>query len=458
MTTAPSFLFLPFKGTRSGVFPLTWGQHWVWNSIVARAPHFSDLSGSYVVEVPEGCDVFAVLDGVPRQMVLADGHLRVEVREVDSAAAEKAAAVVEVEFNHLPFTLPGLSLRAAVIASDGVPRFVVLCSFHMAMDCYGMVSVLDYFLSVLSGHSPDTAGHVPDELSHPVDRALAEQNDQGVRRSARGVEYWADELAKFPENPLPLADRRPESPRYQRSAMRSAVVRAASLQLAEVLGVSTASVILAMAASVLAGLSGNRTSGVILAVNHRYDPESMRYAGTLTQGVPVALHVSGLPPHTLISQCHRTGMLAALAGHCHPGDLAEMLSQTYGAEGAEERLACVANLDIPMTEGVTARNVPRITRADAERLLVESQYDHVSATPVENERLYLAAQGTALDFVISLRADTAVLTSAEIVDFLHQLERSLIDCLPDPVVMHHPATTAQPIEPRSSGHNHGVMP
>lgn len=450
MTTARSFLTVPFTGTRSGVFPLAWGQHWIWNSVAARAPHFSDFSGSYVVEVPDGCDLPAVADGlaavvdryetfrsryavgpdgVPQQVVFADGNLRVEVRDVDAVDVAEAAAAVEAEFNNLPFTLPELPLRATVIVADDVPRFVVLCAFHLAMDCHGMVSVLDHLLSVLCGRSVDP---LPGDLTHPVDRALEERGADGVRRSARGVRYWAEEVAKFPEDPLPRTGRRPESPRYKTFAMHSALVGAASLDLAEELGVTSSSVILAVVASLLAGRSGRQTCGIVLAANHRYDPESTRYAGTLAQGVPVALRVSDIPLRELISRCHRTGMLAALAGHCHPGDLAEVLHRSYGAEAAEARLACVVNLDVPQVPASAARDVPRATRTEAEHLLAESRYEYAGGTPVENERFYLAAHGGAADFSISLRADTAVLTSAEIVEFLRELERSLLGCLSDP--------------------------
>ncbi|MDM4719724.1 condensation domain-containing protein [Micromonospora sp. WMMA1363] len=455
MTTAPYFLNIPFKGTRSGVFPLTWGQHWVWESVVARAPHYADLSGSYIVAVPGGCGISAVTnglaavlnryetfrskysitaDGVPQQMVFAEGHLRVEVRDVDAVDAKEAAATAEAEFNNLPFTLPELSLRTTVIASDGIPRFVVLCAFHMAMDCHGMVSVLDDFRSFLSGRSSDAVDSAPGKLTHPADRALEEQDAKGVQRSARGVRYWEKELAKFPDDPLPYAGRRPESPRYKTFAMHSSAVRVASLTLAQELGVSTSSVILAFAASLLAKRSGSQTCGIVLAASHRYDPESMRYAGTLVQGVPAALDVSEMSPHRLISRCHRTGMLAALAGHCHPDDLTQMLRDSYGAEAAETMLACVFNLNLSAVEGSVDQGDTRATRVEAERLLTGSRYEYVGGTPVENERFYLDAHGDATDFFITLRADTAALTSAEIVEFLRNLERSLLDCLPHSVV------------------------
>ncbi len=358
MTAAPYFLNIPFKGTRSGAFPLTWGQHWVWTSVVARAPHYADLSGSYIVAVPDGCGMSAVADaltavlnryetfrsryfmtpdGAPQQMVLADGHLRVDVRDVDATAAEEAAASCEETFNNLPFTLPELSLRATVIASEGVPRFIVLCAFHMAMDCHGMVSVLDDFRAFMNGQPADSTDSVPNDTTHPADRALREQDAEGVQRSARGVRHCKLELAKFPEDPLPYTGRRPENPRYQEFALHSAVVRVASLELAEGLRVSISSVILAMAASLLARRSGSQMCGIVLAATHRYDPESMRYPGTLVQGVPAALDVSGNSPQKLISRCHRAGMLAALAGHCHPNDLAEMLTQSYAARRRPRR-------------------------------------------------------------------------------------------------------------------------
>ncbi|MET7309348.1 condensation domain-containing protein [Streptomyces sp. NPDC005571] len=452
-TSEQGFLEVPFEGTRSGEFPLTWGQSWVWNSVANRAPYYADLSGSYIVAVPNGCDLKTVsaaingilvryetfrsrysivADGTLRQTVVARGHLRVEVCEADAADARSLASAAEAKFNNLPFTLPELALRAAVIVAGGVPRFVVLCAFHMAMDCHGMVAVLDDFRALLVGKTIDSE---PFEGSHPADRALAEQAPQGLERSTRGVQFWEQELAKFPEDVLPYSGRGPENPRYQTFALHSLAVHAAALALAEELGVSTTSVILAMAAFLLGRRTGSGTYGIVLAASHRYDAKSIRYPGTLVQGVPLALDVSEDAPEKLISQCHRRQMLAALAGYCHPDDLAGMLRKRYGAEATEARLACVVNLNLPTGDGSTDAGGARITRAEAERLAEQSRCEYVVGTPIENERLYLAAYGDATGFFLTLRADTAVLARTEIVDFLQGLERSLIHCLPHSVVV-----------------------
>lgn len=450
MTTVPYLLRIPFQGNRSGTFPLTWGQRWVWDSVASRAPYHADLGGSYTVAVPDGYDVPAVAevlsaflrryetfrstysitpDGTPQQVVLSQGHLRVEVRDVVPADAQEAAAAVHHEFNHLPFTLPEPGLRAAVIASDGVVRFVVLSAFHMAMDCHGMVRVMHDVRSLLNGRSDEATDPAPDSMIHPVDRALEEQGDSGVQRSARGVRFWEKELAKFPDDPLPYTGRRPENLRYRAFEMHSSALRVASVQVARELGVTTSSVVLAMAASVLTRRTRSRTCGVVLAASHRYDPDAMRYAGTLVQGVPAALDVSDTSPRTLISRCHRAGMLAALAGHCDPDDTARMIRDTYGAEAAKAKLACVMNLNLPAAGNATEAVGARVTAAEAEALLAESRYEYTEGTPVENERFYLSAQGDASDFFITLRADTAALTSIEIVQFLRDLERSVLDCL-----------------------------
>lgn len=446
-----------FSGDRSGSYPLTWGQRWMWNLVASRAPHYADLGSSYTVAVPDDCDMSAVSsaltellnryetfrstfpissDGKPYQLVLSAGTLRVDVRDVAAEDAGTAAHAVETEFNSIPFTLPEISLRAAVICSHGVPKFVVLCTFHMAMDCHGMEPVLDAFRSFLGGRTADAeqpAAHAV--MTHPVDRALAESGVDSARRSARGVRFWKQELARFPHDPLPYSGRRPEYPRYKMFAMRSTVVRVVSLQLAAELGVPTASVVHAMAATLIARMTGSRTCGLIMAASHRYDADAMLYPGTLVQGVPVAVDMTDGTPRELISRTHRAGMLAALTGHCDPDELVDALRTSYEPEELRARLACTVNLHLPAPgEGAEpVLPVAGVTRSEAERLLAESRFEYVAGTPVENERLHLAAQGDAEDFFITLRADTAVLTSAGIVDFLRDLEHSLVDCLPESI-------------------------
>ncbi|MFI0906881.1 condensation domain-containing protein [Streptomyces sioyaensis] len=454
LTREPRFLSIPFRAERSGSFPLTWGQRWIWNLVASRAPHYADLGDSYTVTIPDTIDMSQVssalaalltryetfrtrfpvsADGKPHQLILAEGHLRAEVRDVAADDARSAARTIEAEFNSLPFTLPELSLRAAVVSSDGVPKFVVLCAFHMAMDCHGMVSVLDDFRSFLRGQPANAEGSVPENLTHPADRAHKESEAKSARHSARGIQFWEQELAKFPDDPLPYAGQRPESPRYKVFAMRSAAVRVAALEIAAELGVATASVIHGMAATLIAKRTGSRNCGFIMAASNRFDADSVSYPGTLVQGVPVVLDVADSTPQKVISQTHRAGMLAALAGYCDPNDLADRLRKSYTPEETRALLACVVNLQLPGPAGAAGRSTAGtgVTRAHAERLLAESRYEYVEGTPVENERFYLSAQGDSTDFFITLRADTAALASTDIAGFLRDLERALIDCLPE---------------------------
>jgi hypothetical protein len=116
--TKQGFFEVRFEGTRSGEFPLTWGQLWVWNSVTTRAPHYADLSGSYVVPVPDGRDQAAVSDaltglldkyetfrtrystapdGTLHQVIAAHGDLRVEVRVVDAVDVSSTASGVNDE-------------------------------------------------------------------------------------------------------------------------------------------------------------------------------------------------------------------------------------------------------------------------------------------------------------------------------------------------------------------------
>lgn len=461
LNTESQFLNVPFSGTRSGIFPLTWGQRWIWSSVTSRAPHYSDLGSSYILAVPDMCDMDGVsrsitallnryeafrskfsisLDEKPYQLVLDEGYLRAEVRQVATADARAVAETVEAEFNRTPFTLPELSLRATIVASDATPSFVVLCAFHMAMDCHGMLPVLDDFRSFMSAHPAEVGGSVSDDMTHPVDRVRIEEEVDGARRSARGIRFWEQELAKFPKNPLPTG-RQPESPRYKAFALHSPAVQAAALGLAAELGVTTASVIHAMAAALVARRAESQACGFVMAASHRYDADAVSYAGTLVQGVPVAVDTADCTPHELIVRTHRAGILAALAGQCDPDNLSKALNNSYGPEETRAKLACVVNLSLPTSAEPTAPLVAEtgLTRPQAERLLPESRCEYVEGNPVENERFYLTSEGGPTDFFITLRADTAALASQDIVNFLRDLERSIIDCLPEPVA--HPSAS-----------------
>lgn len=418
--------------------------------MASRAPFYAELSDSQIIAVPESrtlshvADALATLlwryegfrtaysfaaDGTPQQVVFSDGVMSVHTRDVDFTVAAESANAARDEFNSLPFTIPEFALRAAVITSDGIPRYVVLSAFRMAMDCYSMVAILEDFQTLLSGRSPGRIDSRSTTPTHPADRALDESTPESVQRSTNAVSFWEKEVARFPDDALPLSARRPANPRHQTFAMHSHAMRLASLQIARELSVTPASVVLAMAVSQLALRNGSNNFGLVLAASHRYDAESMQYAGPLVQGVPLALEVAADSSYELISRCHRASMFAALSGQCHPNDVDRMLHTSFDSTSLEAKLSCVMNINLPsppdFAEDSSHSNVEEMKAMSA-----TSRYEYVEGTPVENERFYLAAHGDETDFFVTARADTAVFTPPEIVEFLHNLERAVLNCLP----------------------------
>ncbi|MDT0481870.1 MULTISPECIES: hypothetical protein [Streptomyces] len=81
-----------------------------------------------------------------------------------------------------------------------------------------------------------------------------------------------------------------------------------------------------------------------------------------------------------------------------------------------------------MTRGVDGPEVT--TREQAEKLMPQTRFSQGQGTEKDDWEFFLNAHQEANEFVVSLRMDTAVLPSQEIVRFLADLERRLVGSLP----------------------------
>jgi hypothetical protein len=425
-----------FRGERSGSCGLTWGQKWIWRAVHSQAPELRHLNMSRILAVPPGRDLDTVLAGLaallsrheglrtrfsvdetgtPVQMFARRGELPVQVVEAGGDDPEAVAGRVLEGLEALPFTVSELSVRVAVVTSDGVPCHVVLTAFHLAVDHRGLAMVAEDLVTELAGARPALS------FLHPLDRVAHEHSAEGRRGSADSLRFWARELDRFPADMLPGPAAPPGQPRFQEVALRSRALHTAVRALAARFGVADGAVLLAFVAVLLAHRYGHRSCGFLLFSHNRFH-DAARASATVVQNAPLCLDVRDRPLRRLLADAHRRSAVAALAGQYDPDDLAPLLARA-GADAPD--LSCALNLNFP---GPRTEPTPRdIERADAlraeTRTLRRGGIDH------DDMRFYLTAFHDTDHTEITLRADTTVLPDDEIHTFLRNLETAVVAAL-----------------------------
>ncbi|MFD5536632.1 condensation domain-containing protein [Streptomyces sp. NPDC127079] len=446
---------VPFLGERSpGNQPLTWGQQWIWRAVSTQAPEYAHLGWPFRVDVPSGCDLESVLSalsailrrhetlrtrffvdeqGIPGQIVVEQGELQVEVRDGGSEDVAGSVQQAQEELGRLPFTIPEISVRAAVILSEGVPRHVVLVVFHMAIDAWGMHRITGELVQFLRARAEATDLPALEEISHPTDRAQQEASPAGRRRSQAVMKRWRRAIDTFPRIALPDSGSAPETPRFKEHTLYSKALFVAAPALARELRTDVGSVILAHSLRLLGKLSGNPRCGFLVFSHNRFQDEDLRYSGTLVQSVPVGVDVEAAGLGELVRACHQSVLRAVMGGAGDPNEFAALLEDFAAETGHAADVSCAFNLLFPEfgTAAEQHGNSSWATESTARALLAESRFGSVKGCRWDDMKFYLGAYAERGELIVMLRADTALLPSAEIARFLANLESSVVDSLAD---------------------------
>ncbi|WP_369174921.1 condensation domain-containing protein [Streptomyces sp. R28] len=451
---ASTFHSVRFSTNRPGVYPLTWGQRWIWQGLTGHAPHYGYLGWPVSIDVPAGCGLDVVLSaletvlgrhetlrtryfldehGVPRQVVPADGELRVEAREAGEAGVPETVRLLEQELSGPPFTIPEISVRAAVVTSARAPKCVVLGVFHMATDASGLRLVTSDLQAILRARAEATALPELPPVTHPADRARYEEGREGIKRSARAVAAWQQEVGRFPQRTTPPVRRTPESPRLREHIMRSKALSAAAIAVSRVCRASVDSVIIACTAELLGKAAGQNSCGFLMLAHNRFDEDTEYYSGTLVQSFPVCVELGADSLDGLIRQTHFSVLKAALSCLGNPDDISAKLRNVFESDGAEADLSCAVNMFFPdlgsMARGTD--DLEAITKEQAEELMSQTRFSEGEGLEKDDWEFYLNAYQDEDEFVLSLRMDTAVVPSEDIIRFLADLESRLVEALPE---------------------------
>ncbi|MEU5191613.1 condensation domain-containing protein [Streptomyces klenkii] len=431
-----------FSGTRTGDAPLTWGQQFIWDEAKRFAPCHEHFNLKAVVEVPEAVSsarVLAVLQelihgreslrttypidssGMPYQHVPLGGSIRVVEQSCSVGEAHSTARELAERLRVAPFLLDEFPIRAGIIASESTPRYMVLVVFHLAADMWDMRNIVSEIKKLLA--SPGVEWSSVAARAHPFDESKLQQGPRGREISERSLEYWRAQLVNAPVDMFAGCTAVPESPRFQKIFIGSEALAVAIRALARRLQVTPAVVFLAVGSIVLGDLSGEARAFFLLACHNRFTARNIKATGTAYQDSPITIDLSGGDFREIAHRAWSAALPAYSAAKWDPVMVAAAIEEVELQRGAGVDLSCNVNVDL---EASASPSEPE-SLASAEFMQeLRHRTRIVKRVGISRDRagrrFFLKAGTYSKEIIMSLKADTAVLSSGGIIKFLEDIE------------------------------------
>jgi hypothetical protein len=232
-------------------------------------------------------------DPEPCQVVHAEGELEIQVYPAPDDDADVAPFVQELALRLRALAFDPAAdwpVRAAVVTVGGVPTHLALAASHAALDAGALVLLRRDWDALLAEEPLPEPADV-----QPVDLALLERSDEGRRRSAGSLDYWAGQLRTIPQAMLAVpATHAPQAAAgwTPRLRIRSHAAAEALNVLAERTRITRSTLLLTALCALTARHTGQRHAVVASLSANRYLPELADYLGTLAQDALVTVPVN----------------------------------------------------------------------------------------------------------------------------------------------------------------------
>ncbi|MDH6709074.1 hypothetical protein P3T27_005820 [Kitasatospora sp. MAA19] len=441
-----------FTGGRTGDAPLTWGQKCIWAEAKWFAPEHVQFNMRQIIDIPEPTSLADVLVGLqvllqrreplrtiypisaagePYQHVPAEGSIEVAEYSVPAGEAGSVAVDLAAEFQRKPFVLDDFPFRAAIVTSDGRPRYLVIAVFHMAADGWDMQNIARETERLLAAPAMAVDSTPLSSRMHPLDYAEHERGAAGRMVSERSMRYWRRQLVDAPVDMFRGRALAPEPSRFVEVYIESEALAVALYFLSRELRASQETVFLAIAAALLAGIGGEKKAFFLAWCHNRITPAEMNATGSVAQDSPITIDVTSADLRELVRRTWCAAVPAYAAAKHDPAQVAVAVAQIEQERERSVDLSCNINVMPLETSGIE----PQIAGLDSRAALdlissirADTRIIRVLGTSQDRigRRFYLRAHGSRKKVMTFLRADTAVLSRSEIISFLRDIEESSV--------------------------------
>lgn len=431
-------VMVSFDGQGAGGGALSWGQAEYWAG-VGRLGHWLPLGG--IKALPPGTTVDDMAEelrylmsrypvartrlrfdggGRPTQHVAGSGTIALEVVDAGDADPEKVADLLADRYRTSEFDFAAdWPVRMGVVCRGPRPTHLVTMMSHVTVDGTGAAIMMREVAA-------RTADPVPD--MQPLAQTDWQQSPAGHRQNAAALHHCeAVFRAVAPDQFAGLGEDR--QPRYWEGELLSAALPAALRTLAAHTGAESSTILLAVFATAVRGLTGVNPVLVRPVIANRFRLGLAGVVCTLAQAGYCALEVDDTSFRETLRRAKRAVLGASKHAYADPRSIAELQDRIAAERGTVLETACFLNdrrqprrdpADAPH-EGQTPPGTFRWTRSQDRPAL---------------EKLLLEIDDAPEGIRVTLTLDTASLSLAE--------GKALIQALEDIAVAQAGAATADP--------------
>jgi hypothetical protein len=433
---------VPFYTGNDRSAPFIWGQVAIWDVIKWLPPEQRyTLNHCAVIPVPGGSSMadlaraiqvlierhdalhtyYLAVDTELVQRVLGSGVLHIAIHKTVNGDTDDTARRISLDISSRSFdSAAELPLRLAVVVDDDVaPAVLAVVADHMALDGWSFEIVLDELRTLLAD---PTGATLPPLGQQPSDRAEYERSPMAARRAARALDYWRRSTWTLPPSMLATVPD-PDWPTHSNWAELDSPAMADSVRrLNARTKASSAVVVMAATALLLAFYTDSGRVGLRPIVSTRFRPENQRLVAAFNQN---GLFQMDIMDETADEFFHRASAVATMAyshSEYDPRALESLVESVAIERGFAAGSYCFFN-DGRFDD--VRRNSPTESDSLADQLPVT---DQVSVKPLDideiqyQSKFFLFFGGTPKNANIRLNAYPGLLAGHSSIDFLTDLD------------------------------------
>ncbi|MEV0005756.1 condensation domain-containing protein [Micromonospora sp. NPDC050980] len=391
------------------------------DDVLAQLAHLLERHESLRTVFPAGAA------GEGSQHVLGRGVTPVEVLDRPDGDPVSFADLV-TDFVREAGTTPfdhetDLPIRFRVATHEGVPVLVMFAVSHLAADHLSADLLVTELTELLRARADGAAAPPARPATQPVDLAAFERSVDGQRLNVDALAHLRDQLARLPVAPLPPRAA-PATPRHWRGELASDAAAAALRLAARRLRASTSVTLLAITNVLVRTFCAAPAYPLDIMQSNRAAPTLRHTVTSLNQAVRLAMDVSGETFDDLLGHA-RTAMTAAMRHARHDGRAAARVARD-AADAAPHPLPVGGQFNDRWSLTPRPTGTPP-GLADLPGLTGRTTFDWPQKAAAEGMPLYVDASGPADRIHLSLMADTALLTPADIRGFLYAVEQIAVE-------------------------------
>jgi hypothetical protein len=436
-----------FQGADSGIEDLTWAQWAHWNNAIlsgvtetaggmmALAPGMTvgdivRLLG-YLMNRHQALRTKIIVDaeGNPRQQVLGEGEIDLEVVDADDTADPAVIAeALRVVLEYAKWDFAGeWPVRMAVVRQNGLATHLVAMYSNLCIDGYG----IDALVEDLSNMDPLTGQALaPVPGTPPLEQARTQRSPAGQRQSRASLRHWERILRSIePRRFGQSTDVR--EPRYWECSLRSPAMTLALQVLSGRSKVHSGTIMLAAYAVAIARISGQPQPLVRTIVSNRFRPGFAASVSNLALGGLCVVDVADCTFDEAIERAFKSQLTVGMHSYYDPREMWKINERVSRERGAEIDLMVLYNdrrrgLAAAMPDG------PAPTREEVLAVLPESTFEWTRSWDSYDCTSYLTLNNVPGPLECIMHADTHAISPAELEAACRGLETLIVGAAFDP--------------------------